>query len=209
MKQKRVYHAAGALSLVLLAGSCASTAQDCALNQTATGALIGAGVGGALGGIGAAAGGARTGTGFAIAAGSALVGSAIGAAIGHHNDQVCHQMAMQRALDQAIALNAALERREAQRQQSQIALLQTPHPARQAVRPVVQNRPKAEYESVAWANSVSNNRGAITPVGSVTEAADNQACMEFNDTQQVNGQTKVVTGKACRGPDGQWKQVTS
>ncbi|MBV9250365.1 MAG: hypothetical protein JO227_14110 [Acetobacteraceae bacterium] len=209
MKQKRVYRAAAAMSMVLLLGSCATSPQDCQVNQTSRGALIGAGVGGALGGIGALAGGARAGTGVAIAAGSALVGAAIGAAVGHHNDQVCHQIAIQRALDQAVAANAALQRREAQRRQAQMAAAaaQTEQPA---PRPVVhRTSSKPEYQSVAWANSVTKNSGAITPIGSATEAANNQVCMEFNDTQTVDGQTKVVTGRACRGPDGEWKQVSS
>ncbi len=204
-----------AVSLTTLLGSCAVSPQDCQLNQTASGALIGAGIGAAAGGIAAAASGMHTGAALGIAAGAALVGAAVGAAIGHHNDQVCHQMAVQQALDQAMAANAAWQAQQAQReadeaqyaaqrwqQQSHAQASMATHRQAAVKAPAPASEP--EYMTVAWANKMTNTSGAITPLNSITAPASDQVCMEFDDTQTVDGQTKSVPGKACRGPDGKW-----
>jgi surface antigen len=164
-----------------------------------------------LGAIGAAAGGANTGTGLAIAAGAALAGAAIGAAIGHHQDQVCHQLALQKALDQAMLANAAWQqnaagsRGSASRNGNQTTA--TAGSRKPASRPKGTPAPQPEYQTVAWANKQSNASGAITPVTTLADTSSDQVCMLFNDQQTSNGQTHVVPGKACRGPDGEWKPV--
>ena len=200
-----------ALSLAATLGSCGTpTAADCQLNQTASGALIGAGIGGALGAIGAAAGGANSGTGLAIAAGAAIAGAAIGAIIGEHQDEVCHQLALNQALDQAMAANAAWQTHEAERG----AAAKKAAMYKKKMKPVARAKavaaapPRSEYKTVAWANKMTNDGGAITPLSSIAETASNQVCMSFDDQQTSNGQTHVVTGKACRGPNGEWKPVT-
>jgi surface antigen len=214
MQRKLTHGTAAIMSLALLLSGCATSPQDCQLNQTTTGALVGAGVGGAIGGIAAAASGLRSGAAFGVAAGALLVGAAVGAAIGHHNDQVCHQMALQQALDQAMAANAAWHAREMQQQEAQqqaYAAQAAPHsqhtPVAAPHRAMSTPTQQPEYMSVAWANKMTNTTGAITPLSSVTTQASDQVCMEFNDTEMVDGQSKAVTGKACRGPDGKWNPV--
>jgi surface antigen len=217
MRRQALRGAAFAVSMTVLVSGCAVTPQDCQLNQTATGALVGAGVGGVLGGIAAAASGMHSGAGLGVALGAALVGAAIGAAVGHHNDEVCHQMALQQALDQAIAANAAWQAREEQRQADEAASAAAAeaqaHPAPHAhaaatpAEPVATAPRQPEYMSVAWANKMTNTTGSITPLNSVTAPASDQVCMEFADTTTVSGETKNVTGKACRSSDGKWNLV--
>ena len=214
MQRELIRRTALVASMSVVLGSCAVSPQDCQFNQTATGALVGAGVGAAAGGIAAAASGMHTGAGLGIAAGAALAGAAIGAAIGHHNDQVCHQMAIQQALNQAMAANAVWQARESQRQADEAQFTATEQRQQQAHAQVSTTthrqaagrapQPKPEYMTVAWANKMTNTTGAITPLSSVTAPASDQVCMEFNDAQTVDGQTKAVTGKACRGADGKW-----
>jgi surface antigen len=208
-----------AVSMSLLIGGCAVTPQDCQVNQTAKGALIGAGIGAAVGGIAAAASGLRSGAALGIAAGALLLGAAIGAAVGHHNDAVCHQMALQQALDDAMAANAAWQAREAERQQEESAAAaaqeaaqqQSSHraPAIASTRPVQPSSPgpKPEYMTVGWANKMTNTQGEITPINTVAATTTDQVCMEFEDTTAVNGETKSATGKACRSADGKWNPV--
>jgi surface antigen len=203
-----------AICMSIVAGGCAVTPQDCQLNQTTTGALVGAGLGGALGGIAAAASGMRSGAGLAVAAGAMLIGAAIGAAVGHHNDEVCHQMALQQALDQAMVANAEWQAQEAQREQdaAKMAAAQAQrHQAPHAALAVQVHTPappvEPEYMSVAWANMMTNTTGAITPLNSITAPAADQVCMEFADSQVVNGVAKTVRGKACHSSDGKWNPI--
>ena len=212
MRRKILRSTAVVVSVCLLSGGCAVTPQDCQMNQTTKGVLIGAGVGAAVGGIAAAASGLRSGAALGIAAGAVLVGAAIGAAIGHHNDQVCHQMALQKALDDAMAANAAWQAREAERQAAEAAAQEARQRSRRSAAAIASARPmrtstndaKPEYTTVAWANKMTNTAGEITPISTVTTAATDQVCMEFEDTTVVNGETKNATGKACRGADGKW-----
>lgn len=209
MKRKMVAYTAAGVSLALLLGSCATTPQDCAVNQAARGAAIGAIAGGTIGGVGAALAGARSGTGLAIAAGVAVLGAAIGAAVGHHNDEVCHQMAIQQALDQAMAENQqAAVRQEHERVAYRHTARHSRVPTRRAVHHAVARSAVPEYQTVAWANSMTDTQGAITPIDSVAGPGSDHSCMTFDDTQTVDGQTKTVVGKACRGSDGQWKPVS-
>jgi surface antigen len=211
MSRRWVGRVAAAMSVTVLLGSCAPTPESCRLNQTATGALVGAGVGAALGGIGAALGGARAGTGLAIAAGGALVGGVIGASIGNHNDMVCHQMAIRQALDAAVAQNMAYQQQLAERQAALAQARNAPPPgstsAPQVARKPPPPPPPAEYQTVAWADKMTNNSGTITPLSNATAPAGAQQCMTFSDTQTINGQSKVVVGKACKGSDGDWHPV--
>jgi surface antigen len=217
MNRRFIRRSAFALVLPLALASCAVTPESCQLNQTATGALVGAGIGSALGAIGAVAGGARAGTGVAIVAGAALAGAAIGTIIGQQRDHACHQLAMKRALDQAMAANDAWQGREAERQMAagQPAGSRASHvaPARRTASAArskassAQSQP--EYQTVAWANTMANNHGAITPMAAITEPASKQVCMTFNDqVTNASGQTVVQPGKACRGPDGEWNKVS-
>lgn len=205
--------------------NCAATPENCRVEQDTTGQgiMIGAGVGVAAGGIAALAAHQRNGNAAAIMVGAALVGGLVGAIVAHERDRACHELALRQALDQAVAQNAMLqrEREEAERkaaeeeaQQRAKALRpegQNPSEAAPAavVTPVSHTPPepakKPEYMSVAWANRVTGHSGTITPLADVSDANAKEVCITFKDDQTVDGQTKTVIGKACRGSDGDWK----
>lgn len=191
------------VSVSVLAVGCAPTPENCALNQTATGALIGAGAGAVIGGVGAAIGGANTGTGFAIAAGGAALGALIGGAIGAQQDQVCRQMALNKALERAAAVDA-----EYRRQQEAAAQARQQYGQQRAARRVP-TPPPPRYETVQWVNPQSKASGAITPTGNVTEPAGGGGgmCMSFTETEIVGGAPRQVEKRACRGANGEWNPV--
>lgn len=189
------------VSVSILAAGCAPTPENCAMNQTATGAAIGAGVGGVLGGVGAALGGARGGTGFAIAAGAAAVGALIGGAIGAQQDQVCRQIALNKALEQAAAVSAEYQRRQ---EAAAAASAQNRQASRRSAPAKVQ---PPQYETVQWTNPSTKASGAITPTGNVTETAGGGTCMAFTETEVVGGVPKQVEKRACRDSDGKWNPV--
>lgn len=198
----RVMKAMVAAIAALGLASCAEpTPESCRINYTTTGAAVGMLAGAAAGTAIAAIAGA-SGAGFAGAAlGGALLGAAIGAIAGAQQDKACHELARRQALDQAIALNE-----ERQRQQQAAAAAQR---SAAVARPAAQQAPSAQYQSVAWANQMTSNSGTITPLAVIPDSPKDQVCMTYADQQVVNGQPRTVTGKACRGSDGQWKTPTS
>jgi surface antigen len=186
------------LAVVMVSGCAQPTPESCKLNHTKTGVLVGA-VGGAAIGTAIAAASNATGGGFAAAAiGGAVLGAVIGGIAGQQQDKACHDMALKQALDQAIAANQAREQAAAAAAASRQRAARAPAAAAAA----------PEYQSVAWANQMTNKTGMITPLATVSDAAKDQVCMTYADQQVVNGQTQTVTGKACRADNGEWKPVT-
>jgi surface antigen len=192
----RVVAATVLVPVAIVMGGCAApTPESCQMNYTKTGAVVGALSGAAIGaGIAALANASGGGIGLA-AVGGALVGAMVGAIAGQQQDKACREMALKMALDQAVALNASQP---------------PPAPARgtAAAAPSQAAAPAPAYQSVAWANKMTNNSGTITPLGMAADAPADQVCMTYADQQTVNGQVQTVTGKACRQPDGEWKPVT-
>lgn len=194
------WKALGLAALVPVAismGGCAGqvTPESCKLNYTATGAAAGAIAGGLLG-AGIAAAAHAGGGGIAGAAvGGALLGAAAGAIIGQQRDKACHELAVRQALDKAVAMSPP------------------PPPPSNTNTAAAAPRPQAPqqkpyYESVAWANSVTNTTGTVTPLSQVASAdASDQVCMTYSDQRTVDGKSQTVVGKRCRGKDGEWKLV--
>jgi surface antigen len=203
--------AATLVPLVIVMGGCATappTPESCTMNYTATGAVVGAAAGAALG-IGIAAIANATGQGFGMAAiGGALIGGIAGAIAGQQQDKACHAMALKQALDDAAEVARARRAGTADRPAPAPAAAPAPAQA-QAVKaaPTATAQPAA-YQTVAWANRMTNNSGSITPLGPVEEAPAEAVCMTYVDQQVVRGKTESVTGKACRGPDGEWKPMS-
>jgi len=218
MRKELVTRAAMVALTTTLAGSCAVTPESCQLNQTATGALIGAGLGAAAGGLAAGLSHQHGGSAAAVVVGAAALGAAVGAIVGQERDKACRQMALRKALDLAVARDAEQRQRLAEQQaaaqqaQQQAAAESPPatkKPTRSSTKEAVATPPAPpppppEYMTVAWADKMTNNSGAITPIASVSGTTSNQICMSFNDTQTIEGKTQTVVGKACRGNDGDW-----
>src|SRR5262249_8307815 len=124
----------------------------------------------------------------------------------------CHQVALREALNRANAENERLRReQEADRKAAEEAALRARDTSQEAAvaQPVVQTMPPPpkprrapEYMSIGWANEMTKNSGVITPLADASTAKE--VCMTFSDMQTVNGQSKTVYGKACRGSDGDW-----
>jgi surface antigen len=55
-----------------------------------------------------------------------------------------------------------------------------------------------------WQNPETGHSGAITPVRTYV-SRDGAPCREFEQTLFVDGRQEVVTGTACRAPDGRWQ----
>ena len=195
----------------MLVSGCAVTPESCRLNQTSTGALVGGAAGAALGGLGAVLGNARGGTGAVIVVGAALVGAAIGAAIGHERDKACHQLAVKQALDQAMAENDAWQarQREYEEQLAQAQSQQSTTPTKTAHKQAAAALPEPpsppEYMTVAWANSMTGNQGAIKPLNNFTDPASNENCFNIEDTEMsANGEVKTIPARVCHKADGKW-----
>jgi surface antigen len=196
----RVVAATVLVPVAIVMGGCAApTPESCQTNYTKTGAVVGA-LGGAALGAGIAALANASGGGIGLAAvGGALVGAMVGAIAGQQQDKACREMALKMALDQAVALNASRPPPAPARGETASASATASSPAA---------APAPAYQSVAWANKMTNNSGTITPLGMAADAPADQVCMTYADQQTVNGQVQTVTGKACRQPDGEWKPVT-
>lgn len=232
MIKKIAFRTAALLVSGTLLSSCAATPENCQLGQntTTTSAVFGAGAGLALGGLAAGLSGQRGGAAAGIVVGAAVIGAAIGVAIAHAHDEACHQLALKQALDLAQAENARVQQEAAARQEAQQAAQaeEAEREAKQAEQVKTKGRkakvpsvppsapevapepaPKPEYMTVTWADKMTNDSGAITPLADVTDASapDKQVCMSFSDTQNINGQSKTVLGKACRAPNGDWHPV--
>jgi surface antigen len=190
----RVVGVAALVPLAVVVGSCAEpTPESCKLNYTATGAAVGAVSGAAMGAAIAALAHASGGGVAAAALGGALVGTMIGVIAGQQQDKACHDLALRQALDRAVALNATTD-----------PPVPTSSSRSTAVAVPARSSSEPQYQSVAWANQMTKNSGNITPIGKVTTTGDDQVCMTYADQQIVNGETKTVTGKACRRTDGEW-----
>ncbi|MDJ0849971.1 MAG: RT0821/Lpp0805 family surface protein [Myxococcota bacterium] len=60
-------------------------------------------------------------------------------------------------------------------------------------------------EPTSWRNSDSGNSGSIT----ATREFENdlgERCREYREVVRTGGQEEVVTGIACRGSDGRWRE---
>jgi surface antigen len=225
-KKKLVAQTAIVAMLAMLLNNCAATPESCRVEQDTTGRgiLIGAVGGAAAGGLAAALGHQNNSKAAVIVVGAALVGAFVGSVIAHERDKACHELALKQALNQAIAQNIELQRLrdeaerkaaedEAQRRTAtQMSGNSTPRrsTSTQSVTPVSHTPTtpppeKPEYMTVAWANQVTRNSGTIKPLEQVSDANAKEVCMTFADTQTVDGQTKTVVGKACRGSDGDWR----
>jgi surface antigen len=177
-------------------GSCAATPENCRLNYTATGAAVGA-VAGAGAGAAIAASSGASGVGVAAAtAGGAVVGGLIGAVAGRQQDQACRQLALNQALDRAMAVNEA----RGYRPRSSSGGSTQP-------RTSTPSGPPPKYQSVDWANEATNGSGKIQPLAPADGPGD-QVCMSYYDQQSSSGSTQAATGKACRGSDGQWRSAS-
>jgi surface antigen len=189
---------------IVMGGCAAPSPEECSVNNTARGALVGAAGGAALG-VGIAALAHATGSGFGLAAlGGAVVGGIAGAIIGAQQDKACHQMALKQALDRAA--EQAAQARQAEAAAAAAAASASASSSVSTAKAAPATVP--EYQTVAWANAKTGNRGAITPLGPVEGEKADAVCMTYVDQQIVSGKTESVTAKACRAPDGEWKPVT-
>jgi surface antigen len=186
----------GAALMTVAVGSCTATPENCRLNYTATGAVVGAAAGAGVGAAIAASSHASGGGIAAATAGGGLLGGLVGAMAGRQQDQACHEMALKRALDQAAALNEARGYRPARQSQAALGGGQT-----KAAAP---SGPTPRYQSVEWANEATSNNGKIQPLAT-SEGPSDQVCMTYYDQQNSKDSSQATTGKACRGPDGQWR----
>lgn len=196
MRWGKLAIAAMTLSAAMAVGSCATTPENCRLNYTATGAAVGAVAGAGAGAAIAASSGASGGAIAAATAGGAVVGGLIGAVAGRQQDQACRQMALNRALNQAAAVNESRGYR--------------PRPSSggsSQSRASAPSGPAPRYQSVEWANEATSNTGKIQPLAPA-EGPGDQVCMTYYDQQSTSGATQATTGKACRGSDGQWRPTS-
>lgn len=221
MKNKFLIRSVAGIAIAAMLSNCsgngpfaAATPENCQINQTTTGsgALIGAGVGAVAGGLAAGLSGQNGGGAAAIVLGAAAVGALVGVIVAHEHDKACHQLALQQALDLAMARNDELQQEQdsaAQQAAEQQAAAQAVN-SQQRAKPspaAPQSASKPEYMTVAWADKMTNNSGAITPIADISDSSSKQVCMTFDDTQTVDGQTKTVVGKACRGANGDWQPM--
>lgn len=225
MKNKFLFRSVAGIVIAAMLSNCsgrgpfaAATPESCQINQTTTGsgALIGAGVGAVAGGLAAGLSSQRGAAAAGIVVGAAVVGALVGAVIAHEHDKACHQLALQQALDLAMARNDELQQEQeaaAQQAAEHQAAAQAANPQQRskpspaAAQNASEQSSKPEYMTVAWADKMTNNSGAITPIANISDSSSKQVCMTFDDTQVVNGQTKTVVGKACRGANGDWQPM--
>lgn len=58
----------------------------------------------------------------------------------------------------------------------------------------------------AWVNPDNGHRGSIKPTDSF-KTASGENCRNYEHTVTIDGRSEVVTGSACRQPDGTWRSV--
>jgi surface antigen len=199
MKWKMIGLSAAALATAVAAGGCAATPENCRLNYTATGTAVGVAAGAGVGAAIAAASGARGGGIAAAAAGGAVVGGLLGAVAGRQQDQACRQLALNQALNRAVALNEARGYRP--RPASTSASGGSAQP-----RASTPSGPPPRYQTVEWANEATATSGRIQPLAPADSG--DQVCMTYYDQQSSSASTQANTGKACRGSDGQWRPAS-
>ncbi len=151
--------------------------QYCVVNNTASGALGGAGAGAALGG-----GGLRSLVGAAI---GASAGAATGAPLDAKSPQIARQSARERAAQQAAAARAAAQRA--------LAANQPPPP-----QPVA-------YQPVDYVTPSNHKRHRIVALKNYTDPVTRQTCNTYSEFTFAGGKPQIRgSGKACKGADGIW-----
>jgi hypothetical protein len=190
MQAKRFVPSFAIIMLAAFLGGCAGGEQTvqtaagpmpqyCVYNNTATGALVGAGAGAALGG-----GGLRSLVGAAI-------GGTVGAATGAQLDERCRQIALQQAMElaarQAAAARAAEQRAMAQNQ---------PPPPQPAA-----------YQPVDYVTPSNHKRHRVVALKNYTDPVTKQTCNTYEEfTFASDGKPRISgSGKACKGADGIWR----
>ena len=61
-------------------------------------------------------------------------------------------------------------------------------------------------QTSSWRNPDSGHSGTYTPT-STYRSASGQDCREYETTVTIDGRTERATGRACRGPNGEWQIV--
>ena len=59
-------------------------------------------------------------------------------------------------------------------------------------------------QTTSWADPDGSNH-TLTPTNTYNE--NSRPCRDFRQTVEINGQTEIMTGKACRQNDGSWKLI--
>lgn len=59
-------------------------------------------------------------------------------------------------------------------------------------------------QTTAWEDPDGSNH-TLTPTQTYME--DSRPCRDFRQTVEIDGQTEILTGKACRQNDGSWKLI--
>ncbi len=59
------------------------------------------------------------------------------------------------------------------------------------------------HTTSSWSNPDSGNAGSIKPTSDRIASEDGE-CRDFESTVEVDDETEVATGRACRQPDGSW-----
>ena len=57
----------------------------------------------------------------------------------------------------------------------------------------------------SWANPDTGNRGTVMAEPAY-ESGGGQTCRNYRQTVEVGGQSEILTGTACRQPDGTWRE---
>ncbi|MEO0393913.1 MAG: RT0821/Lpp0805 family surface protein [Pseudomonadota bacterium] len=61
-------------------------------------------------------------------------------------------------------------------------------------------------QTVPWQNPDSGNSGAVT-VERTYDRGTGQFCREYRQTVEIDGQTEILRGTACRQSDGTWADI--
>ncbi|MEL6298140.1 MAG: RT0821/Lpp0805 family surface protein [Pseudomonadota bacterium] len=59
--------------------------------------------------------------------------------------------------------------------------------------------------AIPWQNPDSGHRGEVIPRRAYRE--ERRVCREFEHRVWIDGRREVMTGRACRRPDGTWRNV--
>lgn len=60
--------------------------------------------------------------------------------------------------------------------------------------------------SVPWQNPDSGNSGTVT-IDRTYDRGTGQFCRDYRQTVEIDGQTEILTGTACRSSDGTWRNI--
>ena len=61
-------------------------------------------------------------------------------------------------------------------------------------------------QTVPWRNPDSGNSGTVT-VDRTYDRGTGQFCRDYRQTVEIDGQTEILTGTACRQGDGTWRDI--